>query len=551
MVQPATKRLVTEAAATATYETLTGAASKYARRSAPAVSDLTYPLVMAHRGAANIFPESTLTGYINAAGLTSLQAVECGDYRTVSDGGIVDFHDDTVDRTTTSAGNASSFSTPGMKRLVVDSSSWFGGGWPDAGVSTLPEVMGAIGGLTVLVPEVKDLSDATASAMCKKIKAMGLQDSVILQSFNLTNLQVPDASGIATMFLTGTLTGSFTPDSLAAAGVKFVCFDWTATGDKAAFAASMKAKGMKVIAYTIDHQYNYDAAIAAGCDGVLSNDPIYVGRSYAAYRKAASAWNLNGTWGHGMLVAGTGPFTVAQRGSFVGAPGAWRWKMPNNQLALPGEVCPVPSPAGTYSVTTTFVVEGVPTNTAQGAAIFVAAPDDKITNLAGNVPLSYLVKARASGTVNAWRIDAAGASTAFPGITTTAWSIPTLSAGLTSGVAVTSLPVNALTVAVKAGHQFVLPTGQVATASGAAAVAATAIPVSSITPSAAVVSGASLLPRITIKADITPTSVTFTRTDEAAAGTSSMTDSSTRGGYVVLSNLMDNGGVSFESIAVA
>ena len=74
------------------------AANGYAR-----VADLTYPLVVAHRGGANLFPENTMAAYEGAAAL-GCQAVEAGDLQLTSDGALVAMHDTTVDRTTDGSG---------------------------------------------------------------------------------------------------------------------------------------------------------------------------------------------------------------------------------------------------------------------------------------------------------------------------------------------------------------------------------------------------------------------------------------------------------------
>lgn len=543
-----------------TVATVTGTQAKaeldavYQKLSSPLVSAITYPVVIGHRGAANVFPQSTLKGYLGAIGL-GLQCVELGDYRLLTDGGIADFHDTTVDAITTATGNASDYSTAGIKRMVMDVSSWFGGGWPDESPNMLPELLGAAGGLCIGLIEVKDLTDATASAICRKIKALGLQDAVILQSFTLSNLTVSDASGIATMFLTGTVSmaGGVTHAALAAAGVDFVAIDHQASGDVTGWVTAAHAAGLKAIAYTIDHQYDWDAAMTKGFDGAFSNDPLYAPRNYTAYRKAASSWHLNGTWGHGMVVGGTGPYTATQRGSFVGVPGVWRWRPTNDNFLVAGEVCPVPSPAGTYTITAKFVVDQVPGTTTQGACFFFAAADDKAVSVSGNIPSSYLAKFRGSGGVQLWRIDASGAATSLGTLSTTAWSIPTLSAGLTAGAAVTSLPVNALTVAVKTGHQFMLPTGQIVTLTANAAIGATTLAVSSVTPSSAVASGASLLPYVTATLTVSPTTVTVTRTDESAVGTISSANTAERGAYLLLQNAITagTGNVSFHTVGVS
>lgn len=485
------------------------------------VADLVYPVSIAHRDAGNLAPENTMTAFDNCIA-QGMQAIEAGDVHGIADGGLVIMHDATVDRTTTSTGNVATLNTAGARLLNADAPVWFGGNQPDTKVPFFDDVLTRIGGAAVNFVEVKDTLDATATKICDRVDRLGLRESFVIASSTLSNVQVATARGYAGMLVVSTIAACPAPATLAAAGVGFVAMSYTATGDLAGWVASLHALGIKAIAYSVDHQKDWDAMIAAGFDGVFSNDPMYASRNYAKYRRTSTTWAQNGTFSHGMAPAGTGPYTPTTRGSFVGAVGAYRWLPSSNTHVVAGEINPVPNPTGTYTVTARIGVESVPGNTTTGACVFVAAPDDSATQLSNNVPRSYLLKMRASGTLSAWRIDASGgAGATFTPITTTAFSRPTLSSGLAAGVAITALPVNALTVALKSGHQFYLPTTQqVVTLTANAAIGATSLAVSSVTPSAAVSSGASLTPRITLTIAITPTSVTFARADERPRGAS-------------------------------
>lgn len=532
------------------------ALTKYQPRTTGTVAALTYPLVIAHRGASNLFPENTMLGFHGSLAL-GVQAIEAGDIQSAADGGLVCMHDLTVNRTTTAVGNVSTLNTPAVKRLVADASSWLGGGQVDTTVPTFADILAGIGGQTVIFPEVKDVSDATATAMCAAITKAGLKNYAVVVSAALSNLAIVTAAGIAACYETFSTGASASPATLAAAGIGFATIDVGSdtSGALTTWVTNMKAAGIKTIAGTVDHQKAYDLAISQGFDAVYSNDPIYASRNYAKYRRSSTLWAQNGTWSHGMARTGGSsdiPLTPTDRGSFIGAAGAWRWAPPGNVFVGPGDVNPVPSPAGTYTVTTIMAFDSLPTTTSQGANVFVAAPTDNDLNIAGNVPNCYLAKMRQTGVVNCWAIDAAGSAAAIGSITTTVPSIPVLSSGLTSGAAITSIPVNALTVALKVGHQFYLPTGQVVTLTAAAAVSATSLTVASVTPSAAVPTATGLIPRITISIAITPTQVTITRTDEAAAGNVSVANATQRGGYIHLQNAVTPGAgsVSFESVTI-
>src|SRR4029450_12222950 len=90
------------------------AANGYAR-----VADLTFPLVVAHRGGANLFPEHTMAAYEGAAAM-GCQAIEAGDLQLTADGAVVAMHDTTVDRTTNGSGNVSAYTTPRIRPRAGD-----------------------------------------------------------------------------------------------------------------------------------------------------------------------------------------------------------------------------------------------------------------------------------------------------------------------------------------------------------------------------------------------------------------------------------------------
>lgn len=511
------------------------------------VSDLTYPLVIAHRGGASLWPENTLEAYKGAAGL-GLLAIEAGDVQALRDGTLVCMHDGTVDRTTAGTGPVNAFTSMGWRQLAVDPAGWLGGNWPNTTPPVWTDVLADLGGRVVLVPECKDGLDSTASAMCDLLTQRGLQESAIIQSFVYSNTKLVAGRGFATMVLGGAVAQFPSIATMHADGIWSVCVDHNAADLTSAWVSQAHAAGIKVFTYTVDHQNDWDQTVALGCDGAFSNDPLYAARNYAAYRGTTTSWNTTGTWANGCIRQGDGPFNIANRGNIVGGQGVARWRLANVTQLLPGEVTPVADPGGSYTVTVTYASDTIDSDTAQGLAIYVAAPNDSLVVSSGDIPKSYLIKLRANGALASWRIDN-GASVSNAAQTTTALQVITLSSALASGVAVTSLPVTAISQAVKSGHQFYLPTGQVVTVSAAAGAGSTSISVTSVTPTAAVVNGALLPQRATVAVTVTPTSVKFSRVDEPASVT--VSDTTYRGGYIVLRNTAANGVVSVEKVTIS
>jgi glycerophosphoryl diester phosphodiesterase len=520
-------------------------------RGVATVDDLTFPLVIAHRGGANVFPENTMAAYEGAAAL-GCQAIEAGDLQLTADGALVAMHDATVDRTTTGCGNVGDFTLGGVRTLIVDSSAWFGGRRPDQRVPTFAEILDRLGGSVVLVPESKSVGAATTVAIIDAVTARGLQRSMIIQSFRLTEVALVSAAGIAPLYLMDSGMEA-TPSAVVEAGARFVGLHKDAV-DFSSVVAALKAVGLRVLAWTVDTQFDYDRVMAAGCDGIFTNEPLYAARSYA-YRRRRAPWPTDGTYSHGMLVyPGVGPLVAFSalrggRGPFIGAPGSWRWALEPTPC-LAGPVCPVVDAAGSYRVTVQLVFDRPPAVdlTSWGGVYFAVGTDECPDDV--DTPTGYLVALRWTGELDVFGQPAAGGGMVRMGsIPTSAIVTPVLSAALRAGAAVSSLPVHALPATVKSGHQLLLPTAQIATVATAAAAGAEVLSIERLIPSAAVAEGATLGQQVTIGIDKTPTGFTVSRIDDQISV--SYVDSTWSGGYLFLRNTRDDvAAISCSSLTV-
>ena len=462
-------------------------------------------------------------------------------------------HDTTVDRTTDGSGNVSAYTTPGIRTLTVDASAWFGGRWADQPVPTFADILDRLGGHVVLVPETKSVGAATAMAIIDAVCARGLQESVIIQSFRLPEIGLIAAAGISPMYLMGTADQA-TPSAVVAAGATFVGVNKDASSFPDVV-AGLKAVGLRVLAWTVDMQNDYDAVIAAGCDGIFTNEPLYAARDYD-YRTTTAPWPIDGTYGHGMLVyPGVGPLVAypamrGGRGPFVGAPGAWRWALDVTPY-LAGPVCPVADADGTYTITLRLAYDVPPASdlTRWAGSYFGVTTDDCPDDV--DTSTGYLVALRWNGALEVFGQPSDGTGMVSLGVTATSAIVtPVLSAALTAGVAVTSLPVGALPNGARPGHRFVLPTGQVATLAAAAVSGATSLSIDTLTPSAEVAAGTALAQEVTITIIKTPTGFTVGRTDDGASA--SYPDATWSGGYVFLRNSRDTGAaVSCSSLTIS
>jgi hypothetical protein len=345
------------------------------------------------------------------------------------------------------------------------------------------------------------------------------------------------------------------PAEIVEAGARFVGLNKDAR-EFGSVVAGLTAEGLRVLAWTVDMQCDADLVMAAGCDGVFSNEPLYAVRDYAAYRTHRSPWGADGTFGSGMLVyPGVGPLVTdpsltGGRGGFVGAPGAWRWTL-GNTPCLAGPVCPVAEAAGSYTVAVQLVFEASSAADPTGmAGLYLAVETDECPD-DDDPATGYLVALRRTGALEVSGRPGDGGRMVAMGTTATSPIVtPVLSAALAAGSALVSVPVQPLPGALRPGSEFVLPTGQVAVLSAAAPREATSLPVTELVPSSAVPAGTALLQQVTIAVAKTPTGFTVRRSDDGAEA--GYDDATWSGGYLFLRGSRDDvAAVSCSSLTVS
>ena len=111
---------------------------------------------------------------------------------------------------------------------------------------------------------------------------------MIIQSFRLSEIGLVAAAGINPMYLMGTAAQA-TPSAIVAAGAAFVGVNKDAS-NLPDVVAGLKAVGLRVLAWTVDMQNDYDDVMAAGCDGIFTNEPLYAARDYG-YRSTTAPWS--------------------------------------------------------------------------------------------------------------------------------------------------------------------------------------------------------------------------------------------------------------------
>lgn len=257
---------------------------------------LTFPQTWTHRGDGDVYPENTIEAFEQSV-LNGAVVIET-DAQLTADGIPVIMHDSTLDRTTTLTGNVSALTVPALQRSpVVDIGA--SGGWPNLTVPSVKDAMRKMAGRLFLVIEAKQTN--SMPALIAAVQATGTPRSFGLSSFSLPTAATAAAAGIPAIYYM--ITGAEnTPAAIAAAGVNVVGIDFSNAGFTSGWVASMKAVGLKVLAYTVNRQVDEAACIAKGVDIVVSNTSMYTRgpRNNYAYLLANDVF-ASQTWHHGML----------------------------------------------------------------------------------------------------------------------------------------------------------------------------------------------------------------------------------------------------------
>lgn len=231
------------------------------------------PLVIAHRGDSQHFPENTVPALAAAAALGA-DAVEL-DFQLAADGTLVVIHDDGLERTTNAV------ALWGQERLAVgqrrwaelaqlDAGGWFGPQFRGTGLPTLGPALAAICPPALALVEHKS---GSAGELVQVLAGLGCQNRVVVQSFDWHFLT--DCRRLAPELALAVL-GEKTLrrehlDEASRLGAVAVAWD-DATTDAGTIAA-IHTRGMKAWAWTVDAPERQQQLLGWGLDGVITNDP--------------------------------------------------------------------------------------------------------------------------------------------------------------------------------------------------------------------------------------------------------------------------------------
>ncbi len=141
------------------------------------------PLILAHRGACQVAPENTLPAF-EAAVRLGADGVEL-DVQYSSDGGLVVFHNPTLDANTEGTGRVTAHTLDELRNL--DAGSWFGPEFSGTRIPTLDEVLDLLRGKALVNIELKvlySLRSSLGADVVALVRRHGMADQVVLSSFN-------------------------------------------------------------------------------------------------------------------------------------------------------------------------------------------------------------------------------------------------------------------------------------------------------------------------------------------------------------------------------
>jgi glycerophosphoryl diester phosphodiesterase len=226
-------------------------------------------LTIAHRGASALYPENTLRAFLAAA---DFGADMCEfDVRMTRDGEVVVIHDATVNRTTDGRGRVAAMDAEAIKRL--DAGVRFGAEFRDEPIPTLAEVATALGGSCGrrcgMDVELKERG--LEGRVCDILRERDVIASTIVSSFDWDQLKIvaEQEAGLRLALL-----GKKAPAALLQAAVAMRAFAVAPQSDitNDALCAEAHRLGLAVYVWTVDDAPTMRRLMAAGVDGIMTND---------------------------------------------------------------------------------------------------------------------------------------------------------------------------------------------------------------------------------------------------------------------------------------
>jgi glycerophosphoryl diester phosphodiesterase len=248
------------------------------------------PLIIGHRGFAQLAPENTLPSFkLALEARADLVELDC---RQTRDGELIAFHDSHLGRTTNAVKcwgkrKIRPESKSAAELQSLDAGSWFGAKFVAAKIPLLNEAVDLIRGAGCVTLIERKTGDASTYA--RLLREQFLINHVVLIAFDwqflcefheLEPKQVIGALGPPTTLANGRKPGlklrrlnARWLDLLATTGACLVV--WNRQGSRASVMDAHK-RGLKVLVYTVDDPDLANRLLRIGVDGVITNNPALI-----------------------------------------------------------------------------------------------------------------------------------------------------------------------------------------------------------------------------------------------------------------------------------
>jgi glycerophosphoryl diester phosphodiesterase len=239
------------------------------------------PLNIAHRGYSAAFPENTLVA-AEAGFAASADVVEI-DLLKSSDGEVVIFHDDTLDRTTNGTGRVDQTTLADLEPL--DAGSWFAPEFVGEPIPTLVEALSLqqqLGGGPLLLDQKSGLLFGAEIAAAVQATGLSAADDIWVTAWTQDQVldirtHLPDTFILWTGLNAGEV-GISGIAALQALGVGGFSFIFESYETNPGFLEAVQAAGMEAYAWNLDivlpeTPEKMQGAIELGLDGYIVNDP--------------------------------------------------------------------------------------------------------------------------------------------------------------------------------------------------------------------------------------------------------------------------------------
>lgn len=220
-------------------------------------------------------PENTIAAFEKAVAQNA-DGIEL-DAKLCTDGEVVVFHDQTVDRTTNGSGKVLEIPLAELKEL--DAGSWFSLDFTGENIPTLGEVFEAVGKnifINIELTNYASVRDELPIKVANLVRKHGLEDSVLFSSFNPLALrkvhQLLPKTPIGLLALPG-FAGAWARSFLGRWIVPYQAIHPEVRNTNSNLINRNQKRGKRVYAWTVNDPENLRELFKMGVDGVITDDP--------------------------------------------------------------------------------------------------------------------------------------------------------------------------------------------------------------------------------------------------------------------------------------